>query len=187
MPTPKELKKRKSFLGIMESKFSPKAGAQQRCLYLFMLVAIAVVCLVALFSETLAPCPNVSPLPAKLESVFPNPAYNARACRTTRVPALLWLTPLECDLTRRSLLAVVLGTLIGLERRRADRPRACARWRSSRSAVPLHDRLDVRARERLREARGEERAAARSLTSSRPPPRALSLSPRAQLRVPRRA
>ena len=93
----KEYKKRQSFSRIIESKFSPKAGAQQRGLYLFMLVAIAVVCLVALFSETLAPCPNVSPLPAKLESVFPNPAYNARACRTTRVPALLWLTPLECE------------------------------------------------------------------------------------------
>ena len=32
------------------------------------------------------------------------------------------LRPRRCDLTRRSLLAVVLGTLIGLERRRADRP-----------------------------------------------------------------
>ena len=165
----KEYKKRQSFSRIIEPKFSPKAGAQQRGLYLFMLVAIAVVCLVALFSETLAPCPNVSPLPAKLESVFPNPAYNARACRTTRVPALLWLTPLECDLTRRSLLAVVLGTLIGLERRRADRPAGVRTMAlvSLGSCLFTIDSMCARAREKARGARGEE-AAARLLTSSRP-------------------
>mmetsp|Transcript_19599 Transcript_19599/g.27979 ORF Transcript_19599/g.27979 Transcript_19599/m.27979 type:complete len:243 (+) Transcript_19599:65-793(+) len=51
-----------------------------------------------------------------------NPDYVLSSCLHTRFTKLLFMTPWECDLGRRLLAALVLGAIIGFERRQADRP-----------------------------------------------------------------
>ncbi len=53
---------------------------------------------------------------------YENPDYNYSPCHITRIPLLLHLTLEECDLSRRMALSVILGGLIGSERRASDRP-----------------------------------------------------------------
>ena len=102
--------RRPSFSDFATSKFF---------FYLLMLVLLITLSLVAVFSEWIVPCPARK---RAVVGTFPNPAFNEIDCRTRREAKLLQLTPLECDLTRRTLASVMLGTLIGVERRRADRP-----------------------------------------------------------------
>jgi hypothetical protein len=53
---------------------------------------------------------------------YENPDYNYAPCHITRIPLLFHLTLEECDLSRRMALSVLLGGLIGSERRASDRP-----------------------------------------------------------------
>ena len=53
---------------------------------------------------------------------YENPDYNYSPCHITRIPVLFHLTLEECDLSRRMALSVLLGGLIGSERRVSDRP-----------------------------------------------------------------
>lgn len=53
---------------------------------------------------------------------FSNSLYQYSPCRFKRYPKLLFLTPDECSFGRRLVAAVVLGGVIGWERREADRP-----------------------------------------------------------------
>lgn len=53
---------------------------------------------------------------------FPNPLYRNTHCRNLRLPALLYMTPIECSFGRRLVISVLLGGIIGWERREADRP-----------------------------------------------------------------
>jgi hypothetical protein len=53
---------------------------------------------------------------------FPNPAYAGFTCRHVRYWSLLGLSREECSFGRRLICSVVLGSLIGWERRQADRP-----------------------------------------------------------------
>ena len=53
---------------------------------------------------------------------YENPSYVDTPCRHTRYPSLLYLTPDECAYGRRIVMSVVLGGIIGWERRQADRP-----------------------------------------------------------------
>jgi putative Mg2+ transporter-C (MgtC) family protein len=57
---------------------------------------------------------------AKLQ--FANPAFDANPCKQMRYAALLGLTPEECSFARRLVVAILLGGIIGWERRQADRP-----------------------------------------------------------------
>jgi putative Mg2+ transporter-C (MgtC) family protein len=53
---------------------------------------------------------------------YANPDYVNSACLWERRESLLYLSKMECDLTRRLLMSVVLGAAIGWERRDSDRP-----------------------------------------------------------------
>lgn len=53
---------------------------------------------------------------------FPNPAYEGLTCKHLRHWKLLGMNREECSFGRRLLCAVILGSLIGWERRQADRP-----------------------------------------------------------------
>jgi uncharacterized membrane protein YhiD involved in acid resistance len=53
---------------------------------------------------------------------YENPSYRDNPCRHTRYPYLLGLTPDECGYGRRLLMSVIFGSVIGWERRQADRP-----------------------------------------------------------------
>lgn len=55
-------------------------------------------------------------------TMYENPDYNYSPCHITRIPVLFHLTLEECDLSRRMALSVLLGGLIGSERRASDRP-----------------------------------------------------------------
>ena len=52
---------------------------------------------------------------------FANPAYDGHECKNLRYLILLGFTPTECAFARRLVASVVLGGLIGWERRQADR------------------------------------------------------------------
>lgn len=51
-----------------------------------------------------------------------NPDYAVSSCHHTRYARLLFLTPFECDLGRRLLMSLFLGSVIGWERRQENRP-----------------------------------------------------------------
>jgi uncharacterized membrane protein YhiD involved in acid resistance len=51
-----------------------------------------------------------------------NPDYAVSSCHHTRYARLLLLTPFECDLGRRLLISLFLGSVIGWERRQENRP-----------------------------------------------------------------
>lgn len=53
---------------------------------------------------------------------YENPDYITDPCRYERLPKLFWLTLEECDMSRRMLTSVILGSAIGYERRASDRP-----------------------------------------------------------------
>lgn len=53
---------------------------------------------------------------------YSNPDYSTDLCLYERSSHLLFLTPMECDLSRRLLVSVLAGGIIGWERRDADRP-----------------------------------------------------------------
>lgn len=53
---------------------------------------------------------------------YSNPDYDTSSCLWTRRAELGYLNSMECDLTRRLLVSVLLGAAIGWERRDSDRP-----------------------------------------------------------------
>jgi uncharacterized membrane protein YhiD involved in acid resistance len=53
---------------------------------------------------------------------YMNPSYQPDPCENVRFPQLLFLTIEECIFSRRIIAAVLLGGIIGWERRQADRP-----------------------------------------------------------------
>jgi len=73
---------------------------------------------------------------AEDESPYENPDYSLDPCRYVRLPCLLGLTLEDCDMSRRMVVSVLLGGVIGFERRSADRP-AGKRIRGGRWAFPL--------------------------------------------------
>ena len=52
----------------------------------------------------------------------PNPSYQPDPCRWYRYPALLGMNKWEADMSRRLVMSILMGSIIGFERRRADRP-----------------------------------------------------------------
>ncbi len=59
---------------------------------------------------------------ASADHPYANPDYIMDPCRYLRVAELLFFTLEECDMSRRLLCSVILGGVIGYERRSADRP-----------------------------------------------------------------
>ena len=64
------------------------------------------------------PCPTT----AATTIEFPNPAYDGSRCPHVRHAILLGLTTTECSFGRRLVMSILMGGLIGWERRQADRP-----------------------------------------------------------------
>ncbi|CAJ1949326.1 unnamed protein product [Cylindrotheca closterium] len=71
------------------------------------------------FAEPFLDTPCEEPKP---ELDFPNVAYAGHLCRHVRYKVLLGLNREECIWARRLFVAVMLGALIGWERRQGDRP-----------------------------------------------------------------
>jgi putative Mg2+ transporter-C (MgtC) family protein len=96
------------------TEFTFRKGA----LYAFAAFYVLSVSIVAVYEPFVAlPCDGV-----KSNLTFANPLYNGSPCRDVRYARLLYLTREECSYSRRLVSAVVIGGLIGWERREADRP-----------------------------------------------------------------
>uniref|UniRef100_A0A7S0INH0 MgtC/SapB/SrpB/YhiD N-terminal domain-containing protein n=1 Tax=Calcidiscus leptoporus TaxID=127549 RepID=A0A7S0INH0_9EUKA len=122
--------------GFFNSFFSVRSGVGARLFY------VALLCLTFTFGACafLAPlvtptCDDVlEPPPPKpahrllgqgLEGGredAPNPSYQPDPCRWQRYPILLGMNKWECDMSRRIVMAILMGSIIGFERRRVDRP-----------------------------------------------------------------
>jgi putative Mg2+ transporter-C (MgtC) family protein len=87
-------------------------------LYAFAAIYVISVAVVSIIQPWLSlPCDN----PGKTLE-FANPAYDGTRCPHIRHAILLWMSPEECSFARRLLASVLLGGIIGWERRQADRP-----------------------------------------------------------------
>jgi len=63
------------------------------------------------------------PCPADENPIeYPNPDFNGSKCLNIRQPMLLGLTQTECSFGRRLVMSILMGGIIGWERRQADRP-----------------------------------------------------------------
>jgi hypothetical protein len=87
-------------------------------LTLTYVLAVCIVVVIQVFLGVL-PCKESETYAPKQ---FENPAYYDDPCLYVRQPALLFLTASECSFGRRLLVSVILGGIVGWERRDADRP-----------------------------------------------------------------
>lgn len=101
--------------------------------YLLVVVVGGLISLVCFLQPVLwwwaSPCEYPDPInevnrDVSVVEVFPfrNPLFDASPCRRQRFWILLGLSPWEADLGRRVLVAMILGAIVGNERRSADRP-----------------------------------------------------------------
>ena len=59
---------------------------------------------------------------SSLDLKYPNPAYDSTHCPYIRHSILLGMNKTECSFGRRLVMSIIMGGLIGWERRQADRP-----------------------------------------------------------------
>jgi putative Mg2+ transporter-C (MgtC) family protein len=89
--------------------------------YFLTLAFVALVTIISLFEPFLTvafiKCENIDS-----GKIFSNPMFVYDRCKYERFPVLLFMTPDECSFARRIIASVMLGGLIGWERREADRP-----------------------------------------------------------------
>jgi hypothetical protein len=86
-------------------------------LYSVAAIYVVSVAMIAIIQPFLTlPCPN-----NEVALTFLNPAYDADPCRQMRFAMLFWLSPEECTSARKLVASVLLGGIIGWERRQADR------------------------------------------------------------------
>ena len=91
-------------------------------LYGLAVAIVAAVCL-SVITEIFIdiPCYIVD----EVDIEYKNPSYDPDPCRHVRYPQIFWLTKEECTFGRSQVAAVLLGGVIGWERRQADRPVSC--------------------------------------------------------------
>ena len=131
MTAPRESSAR--VLEYVDSFFSSEVKISARLVYLIMLTGTLLYSAAAFVEPVLRPSCGKQPdtvhavlnlgqgLEGGLETA-PNPSYRADPCRWDRYAILLGMNPWECDMSRRIVLSLLLGSIIGFERRRADRP-----------------------------------------------------------------
>merc|ERR1719424_2120176 len=122
---------RESIVQYVDSFFSSEVKISARLVYLIMLTGTLLYSAAAFVEPVLRPSCGKQPdtvhvvlgqgLEGGLETA-PNPSYRADPCRWDRYAILLGMNPWECDMSRRIVLSLLLGSIIGFERRRADRP-----------------------------------------------------------------
>lgn len=89
-------------------------------LYILCLIYVSAVCVLSFLQPFVFDvCKNDE---QALHLDYENPHYDQRLCTRRRSATLLYLTPEEVSFSRRIVVAVLLGGLIGWERRSADRP-----------------------------------------------------------------
>lgn len=100
--------------------FSPEAGTTTKGLYVVLGLINIVYALLCVLSPVLAPACDIEPPEPKPE--YTNPDHFKDPCLSVRYLSLGMLNKFECQMYMRMIVSLVLGSLIGFERRRADRP-----------------------------------------------------------------
>ncbi|KAL1522323.1 hypothetical protein AB1Y20_017315 [Prymnesium parvum] len=112
------------------SFFSAEASVGTRIFYTLLALVSAVYTVVALLAPLITPECTL-PLSRRqlgqgntggVEEAEPNPSYPKDPCRWIRYAVLLGLNKWEADMCCRVVMSIVMGSIIGFERRRADRP-----------------------------------------------------------------
>ena len=119
---------------MLGSYFSDKTGTGTRAFYGASACVVAIYTAVGLLAPLITPVCDI-PLqqkPAKGRSLVqgleggledaPNPSYKPDPCRWTRYWVLLGMNKWEADMCTRVILSILMGSIIGFERRRVDRP-----------------------------------------------------------------
>eukprot|EP00964_Phaeocystis_antarctica_P122095 scaffold85757_cov67-Phaeocystis_antarctica.AAC.12 len=114
--------------------FSAETSLSTRAFYAVLCLITLVYSLIGLFSPLLAPRCDiplldkdpfrrrlVQGLEGGLEDA-PNPSYRPDPCRWRRYGVLLGLNKWEAEMCCRVIISILMGSIIGFERRRADRP-----------------------------------------------------------------
>mmetsp|Transcript_433 Transcript_433/g.810 ORF Transcript_433/g.810 Transcript_433/m.810 type:complete len:320 (-) Transcript_433:252-1211(-) len=112
------------------SFFSTESGCGTRLIYLIISTITAAYGADALLAPFVTPaCDATGKGPRRLVQGLeggledaPNPSYQPDPCRWQRYVALLGMNKWEADMCRRVILALIMGSIIGFERRRVDRP-----------------------------------------------------------------
>ena len=120
------------------SYFSAESGTSTRAFYITLLLTTIIYSTIAIIFPLVTPVcdiplpPHVHnpPAPGRLLSQgldggleeAPNPSFQPDPCRWIRYASLLGMNKWEADMSRRIVMSVLMGSIIGLERRRADRP-----------------------------------------------------------------
>ena len=100
------------------SYFSAEAGLSTRVTYVVLGICVAVISVLSFFANFLVP-PCTSTSPAGL--IHLNPDYRYDPCWHTRRWQLLGMSSWDADMNVRVIISIACGSLIGFERRRADR------------------------------------------------------------------
>jgi hypothetical protein len=108
----------------MPSSFFNEVTLFKRILYSTCILYVLCTAVAVLIEPYLTlPCDSNIPTTTKTKLTFPNPFYTFNPCQsTTRYLKLVGLTRLECEFGRNMVMSVLLGSIIGYERRTADRP-----------------------------------------------------------------
>jgi len=120
-----------SFISNLHSFFSADATLSTKLLYGFLAAVSIVYSIVAVLAPLITPeCHLPLPHPERrlgqgntggLEDE-PNPSYKKDPCRWIRYAALLGMNKWEAEMSCRVVMSILIGSIIGFERRRADRP-----------------------------------------------------------------
>ena len=106
------------------TEFTLKKGIFYAVVLVYVVSVSIVICLETILPDQVI-C-HASRITEQLEAAtqykYLNPSYVFQPCDHIRLPALLWMTRMECDFGRRLLASVLLGGIVGWERRQADRP-----------------------------------------------------------------
>jgi putative Mg2+ transporter-C (MgtC) family protein len=89
--------------------------------YLLVVIIVLLVTLVSLVEPFLSPAVMNCGIEGTSKT-FANSLFVYDPCRYQRYAVLLFLTPDECSFARRLIISVLLGGVVGWERREADRP-----------------------------------------------------------------
>jgi hypothetical protein len=109
------------FRAMKNSHYFTEFTMSKFFLYVVVLIYVIASCFVFILEPfiTLPECSLTNNL-NKIE--MPNPLYSINPCRDVRYIRLLFLTQGECSFGRRLVVSVILGSIVGWERRQSDRP-----------------------------------------------------------------
>ncbi|KAJ8603625.1 hypothetical protein CTAYLR_007567 [Chrysophaeum taylorii] len=109
---------------LFQSHFSSEATVQVRVAYLVICCVVGAYTAVVLLEGLIDTCAYPRNRSGEDDGIaYTNPEYSTLGrCLQSRYAFLMGLTPQECSLCRRILMSVILGMMIGFERRRPDRP-----------------------------------------------------------------